>query len=180
MHKLQYFILTYLLREENYSYSPPPRHRAMSRERIVERERERVIASPARESLTVEMRSPSRRRPHTPERIIREEREIREISPRPHRSKSQSVRPRRRRRSTPGRGIERREPSPEVGQEIMLVRPNRYRDQDIRDEIYALEDERRALQVERHHGLVIEDEVRDEVVEVKKDRKGRMSLVVPK
>jgi hypothetical protein len=150
----------------------------MSGERIVERERERIIASPVRERemLTVDMRSSSRRRPHTPERLVREEREVREISPRPHRS--QSVRPRRRRRSTPGRGVERREPSPGFGQEVVLVQPNRYRDRDIQDEIRALENEKRALQLERREvDLVVDDHERDEVVEVKKDRKGRMSLV---
>ncbi|KAK2759527.1 hypothetical protein FQN54_003006 [Arachnomyces sp. PD_36] len=170
-------------RREAYSHSPQPRRRdrGMSRERIVELERERIVTSPPRERehLTVEMgRSSSRRRPHTPERLYVEEREVREISPRPRRSQSVSVRPSRRRRSTPGRGVERREMSPGVGQEIMIVQPDRYRDQDIRDEIRALEEERRALRMERGHAdLVIEDTERDEVVEVKKDRKGRMSLV---
>lgn len=73
-----------------------------------------------------------------------------------------------------------RHESPGVGQEIMVVQPNRHHDHDIRDEIHALEDERRALQLERRHDLVVDDENRDEVVEVRKDRKGRMSLVVPR
>lgn len=62
----------------------------------------------------------------------------------------------------------------------MLVEPNRYHDHDIRDEIHALEDERRALQLERYRADYVDDEDRDGYVEVRKDRKGRMSLVVPK
>lgn len=58
------------------------------------------------------------------------------------------------------------------------MQPHRHRDHDIRDEIRALEDERMALQMERQHvDLVLDDTERDEVVEVRKDRKGRMSLV---
>ena len=70
---------------------------------------------------------------------------------------------------------------------LALVVPERRRktDREIKEQIRALEEERRVLRVERgsreSRELIIErDRPVEEVVEVRKDRKGRMSLVVPK
>lgn len=124
--------------------------------------------------------------PSVVEEII-EKREIREISP-SHTHHS-------RRRSSPREVIERREIVEDIGESnsihagpLALVVPERRHktDSQIKEEIRALERERRMLRTERvervrpvEREVIIERES-PEVIEVKKDRKGRMSLVVPK
>lgn len=133
--------------------------------------------------VTRSRRSPS---PTAVEEII-EKREIREVSPsRTHHS---------RRRSSPREVIERREIVEDIGESdsfhagpLALVVPERRHktDAQINEEIRALERERRLLRAERiervrpvEREVIIEREG-PEFIEVKKDRKGRMSLVVPK
>ena len=117
---------------------------------------------------------------------------IREVSP-------ASSRPRR--RSTVGGTeiIERREIIEDDIEEsnsfhagpLALVTPHRKSDREIKEEIRALEAERRHLKAERierrrpsrysevEREIIIERErPTEEIVEIKKDRKGRMSLVV--
>ena len=67
---------------------------------------------------------------------------------------------------------------------LTLVTPRRKTDRELREEIRELEDERRHLRHERgvrEREVIIERERPvQEIVEVRKDKKGRMSLVVPK
>lgn len=67
---------------------------------------------------------------------------------------------------------------------LQVIVPERHRrsDRDIRAEIEALEAEQKALQLERRTrdvALIRDTEIsdREEVLEVKRDRRGRMSLV---
>ena len=157
--------------------------------------------SPKRRSHS---RHPSRsRRDESPkEKVIEKRTIIREVSP------ARSSRSHRRHSSVPRTEIiERREIIEEndigesnsihTGPLALLVDRHPKSDRDIKDEIRALEAERRALRNERveirrpSSRYVVEDDHREiviarptqlveEVVEVRKDKKGRMSLVVPK
>lgn len=132
--------------------------------------------------VTSSRRDPS---PHTVEEII-EKREIREVSPSHHSHHS-------RRRSSPREVIERREIIEDIGESnsihagpLALVVPHHKTDHQLTEEIRALERERRMLKEERiervrpvQREVIIERES-PEIIEVKKDRKGRMSLNVPK
>ncbi|KAL9106265.1 MAG: hypothetical protein Q9227_008664 [Pyrenula ochraceoflavens] len=133
--------------------------------------------------------------PGTVEEVLEKRTEIREISP------SRTVRTSRSRRpSSPVEVVERRERVVEddIGESnsvhagpLALVVPERSRksDREIEYEIRSLERERKALRAERHaehrvvrsgeREVIIERES-PETIEVRKDKKGRMSLVVPK
>jgi hypothetical protein len=156
--------------------------------------------SPKRRSRS---RHPSRsRRDDSPtEKVIEKRTIIREVSP------ARSSRSHRRHSSVPRTEIiERREIIEEndigesnsihAGPLALVVDRHPKTDRDIKEEIRALEAERRALRSERveirrpSSRYVVEEDreiviarptqVVEEVVEVRKDKKGRMSLVVPK
>ena len=141
----------------------------------------------SRSHVTKSRRSSS---PSDIDEIIEKRTEIREISP------SRTLRTSRsRRRSSPVEVVERREIVEDIGESnsvhagpLALVVGNRKSDREIEYEIRQLERERRALRAERHthdrirtgeREVIIERESPD-VIEVKKDKKGRMSLVVPR
>ena len=139
--------------------------------------------------------SRSRRDSSPKERIIEKKTIIREVSPA---STSRS----RRRSSIHGTEIiEKREiiegdmgesNSIHAGPLALVVDRHPKSDRDIKEEIRALEAERKALRNERveirrpsryreeDREIIIARPAQEEVVEVRKDKKGRMSLVVPK
>lgn len=100
--------------------------------------------------------------------------EVRGIS----RPRSASINRHNRRRSSPVRVAGRQSEESHVGPLILQERPRRT-DREIRAEIRALEDERRALQLVRREesprGPDFPDRNRDreEIIEVRRDRKGR-------
>lgn len=139
--------------------------------------------------------SRSRRDSSPKERIIEKKTIIREVSP------ASTSRSRRRSSSHGAEIIERREiidddvgesNSIHAGPLALVVDRHPKSDRDIKDEIRALEAERRALRHERveirrpsrykeeDREIIIARPVQEEVIEVRKDKKGRMSLAVPK
>ncbi len=139
--------------------------------------------------------SRSRRSPSPKERIIEKKTIIREVSP-ARTSHSH------RRSSVHGTEIiEKREiieddfgesNSIHAGPLALVVDRHPKTDRDIKEEIRALEAERRALRherveirrptryVEEDREIIIARPAQEEVIEVRKDKKGRMSLVIPK
>lgn len=153
--------------------------------------------SPARTRRSHSRRD-SRSRHGSPRReeVYKEIHEIREVSPaRTARTAHTAHTTRSRRRSSPPRMelVERREiyeddhgesASVHAGPLALVLPDRRKNEHDIQAEIRALEAERKALklerQLERHRRVdraVIIEKERPEVVEVRKDRKGKMSLV---
>lgn len=149
---------------------------------------ERRSPSPtrSRRSRSTRHRSHSRRESSPSEISIRKTETIREVSPARTRHS--------RRGSGSGTVIERKEfveieerdeSNSLHGGPLALVLPDRRRksDREIKEQIRELEEERRVLRLERgsrEKEIIIERERPEEVVEVRKDRKGRMSLVVPR
>jgi hypothetical protein len=135
------------------------------------------------ETLIIE-RSPSRHRSRSRLRKeLIEKREVREIS----RPRSVSIH-RSRRQSSPVRVVERDDIVVDDNRHLQVIVPERHRrsDRDIRAEIEALEAEQKALQLERRNRdvalirdteIIERDREDEEVLEVKRDRRGRMSLV---
>lgn len=166
--------LAVAIRKHEASPPPPVREREVIEQVVVDSPPRRT-----RDHLIVE-RSPSQHRARSRVRgEVVKKREVSEVRPR-----SVSVH-RHRRQSSPVRIVERRDV--ESNALVLAERPRRT-EREIQEEIRALEEEKRMLQLERRgeHNVgsvdVIRDKVidrgneREEIIEVRKDRKGRMSL----
>jgi hypothetical protein len=141
--------------------------------------------SPRRSEHLVIERSPSRHRSGS--RVREEIIEKREVS----RTRPRSASVRYRRQSSPVRFVERRDVIEDFNSSdvhvgpLVLVEPRRRGDREIREEILDLEGDREVVRLERRpvgSMEIIKDKIidrgdgREEVIEVRKDRKGTMSL----